>query len=75
MHPSLEPHAAPHALQLELSVFVSTHCPPHAVSPVGHAPVQTPAEQTWAAVHLVPHPPQLAGSFTVGMHWPLQSDW
>jgi hypothetical protein len=75
MQPSEAPQGALHPPQLALSVIVSTHCPPHAWSPGKQELVQAPAEHTWPLAHFVPQPPQLAGSFTVAMHAPLQSDW
>jgi hypothetical protein len=38
-------------------------------SPVGQSGVQTPLEQVCPAVHAVPQPPQLFGSFCVSAHW------
>jgi hypothetical protein len=56
-------HALPHAPQLAAFVDVSTHCPLHAVCPLGHA--HAPAVQVWPAAQILPQVPQLFESVCV----------
>jgi hypothetical protein len=65
--------AVPQVPQLELSVWVSTQAPLHAVWPVAQLVAHEPLEQTSADVQAVPQAPQLAGSAWVFTHCPLQS--
>ena len=56
----VEVQRAPHAPQWLGSDRVSTHTPPHRVSPLGHR--QTPAWHVWPPVQAAPQAPQFAAS-------------
>jgi hypothetical protein len=59
--------------QCWLSVWRSTQAPEQIVEPCKQVDEQWPAEQAWPPVHMTPQPPQLLGSATTGMQWPLQN--
>jgi hypothetical protein len=62
--------AMPHAPQLRLLVWVSTHVPPHEVSPAPQ--VQTPPTHVCWAEHTVVHVPQWAPFVCRSTQVPLQ---
>lgn len=69
MHGAPPGHAVPQDPQLRLSVWRSTHAPPHWVFPAAvlHEPVQVPAVHSVFRGQRFPQPPQLAGSFWVSV--------
>src|ERR1041384_5948350 len=72
MHAGLFPvHVFPHMPQFFGSLCVSTHCPPHAVCPIGqHMP---PVHCETIAVHAMPHMPQLSLFVWRSTHFPEQT--
>lgn len=60
--------AMSHPPQCTSLLFVSTHAPSHAVSPVEQAAAHAPTEQTSPAAQATSHPPQCAGSVSVSTH-------
>lgn len=61
--------------QCALSVRVSTQLCEQAFKPGRHSAEHAPPEQTSAALHVTPHPPQFLGSITVGVHVPPHCRW
>jgi len=57
-----------HEPQLSLSSCVFVHEPLHSTVPVGQFDWQNPKTQVSAALHVMPQPPQLAGSVSGSMH-------
>jgi hypothetical protein len=55
-------HATPQLPQFVGLVLVSTHCPPHAVVPVGHWAVHEPETQNSPVAHSLAQSPQWCGS-------------
>jgi hypothetical protein len=60
-------HAVPQPPQFCGSLVSLTQALLQSVSPVPHEVVQTPAEHTWFAPHLLPQEPQLSGSLWVAV--------
>jgi len=58
-----------------LLVWVSTQEAAQIVDPATHEEAQRPAEQTCPPLHVMPQPPQFAGSPMVGMQRPLHNVW
>jgi hypothetical protein len=78
VHCSIDPQTVPHIPQLSMSVFVSTHAPPHAVFPIGHTTAHDPLTHDHvpppmivpasAPPHVLPHFPQFALSDFTSTH-------
>jgi hypothetical protein len=66
-------HEAPHAPQLKKSLLRFTQESPQVVVSAEHMPTHTLPSQSSPAAHLVPQPPQFAGSLRVSAQTPPQS--